>query len=86
MVIEEILVKNRLGLHLRPATMFASIAQQFSSDITVGYKGKFVVGKSALSLLKLEIQEGERISIQISGEDEDEAMKTLIQLINRDLI
>lgn len=83
MIVEEILVKNTFGFHLRPATMFAAAAQEFSSDITIGYNGRVVNGKSAIGLLKLEIKEKEVISIQIDGEDEAEAMKALIRLVDR---
>ncbi|RBW68502.1 HPr family phosphocarrier protein [Bacillus taeanensis] len=86
MIVEEIVVKNRLGFHLRPATMFASIAQKFSSEIKISYNGRIATGKSAIGLLKLEIEGGEIISIKIDGEDEIEAMKTLTQLMNRELI
>lgn len=80
------LVKNTFGFHLRPATMFASVAQGFSSDIKISYNGRVVNGKSAIGLLKLEIKEKEAIYIQIDGEDEAEAMQTLIQLINKGFI
>ncbi|WP_129731063.1 HPr family phosphocarrier protein [Ectobacillus funiculus] len=86
MIVEEMLVKNTFGFHLRPATMFAAAAQGFSSDIKIGYNGRIVNGKSAIGLLKLEIKEREVISIQIDGEDETEAMRALIQLINREFI
>ena len=86
MILEEIVVRTKLGFHLRPATMFASVAQGFSSDIKISYNGRVTTGKSAIGLLKLEIEEGERIFITIDGEDEIEAMKTLTQLLNSDLI
>ncbi|HWO98517.1 MAG TPA: HPr family phosphocarrier protein [Bacillus sp. (in: firmicutes)] len=86
MIVEEIVVKTKLGFHLRPATMFASAAQGFSSDIKISCNGRVTTGKSAIGLLKLEIEEGERIFITIDGEDEIEAMKTLTQLLNSDLI
>ncbi|GAA3331552.1 hypothetical protein GCM10020331_088600 [Ectobacillus funiculus] len=45
MIVEEMLVKNTFGFHLRPATMFAAAAQGFSSDIKIGYNGRIVNGK-----------------------------------------
>lgn len=86
MIIEEMVVKNRLGFHLRPATLFASVAQTFSSDIKISYKGRVTTGKSSIGLLKLEIEEGGRIFIKVDGEDEVEAMEALTQLLNRDLV
>ncbi|MEW9673867.1 HPr family phosphocarrier protein [Ammoniphilus sp. 3BR4] len=85
MVIEEIKINSKRGFHLRPATQLASAAQEFSSEIQVGYDGKVASGKSALGLLKLEVKEGGKISLRIDGEDEEEAMKALTELIQREL-
>ncbi|WP_167578089.1 HPr family phosphocarrier protein [Ammoniphilus sp. YIM 78166] len=84
MLIEEFVINSKRGLHLRPATQLASVAQEFTSDIKVGCDGKIVPGKSALGLLKLEVKEGHKISILIDGEDEEEAMKGIMELIRNE--
>jgi phosphocarrier protein HPr len=77
----EIQIKGKFGLHLRPATLFASIAKQFCSEITLEYNGKIVEGKSAIGLLQLGAQEGSRILVRIDGEDEQEAMKVILAFV-----
>jgi phosphotransferase system HPr (HPr) family protein len=61
--------------------MFALAAQQFQADITVEFEGRKAKGKSIISLLQLGVPEGSRLSISADGEDEQEAVDMLYQLI-----
>jgi phosphocarrier protein HPr len=75
------LVKNKIGVHLRAAGEFVKVASQYSSDITVINDGRKANGKSILGLAGLAIATGTRITIQVKGEDEEEAKKAIEKLI-----
>jgi phosphocarrier protein HPr len=72
---------NKLGLHARAATKFANTANQFASDIEVVCNGRAVDGKSIMSLMLLAAAKGTEIELATDGEDQDQAMQALLDLI-----
>ena len=75
MVSSEVAVQNSVGLHARPATFFIQRANEFKKD------ERRVNAKSLLGVLSLGIVKGTSISIIADGSDEEEAVKTLVELI-----
>ena len=77
-------IKNRYGLHARASTRVAQVAQKFRSEIWISRAGagEEVDGKSILGILTLGAERGMQIRIRIRGEDADEAMKALTQLVH----
>ncbi len=81
MVSNEVTVLNSVGLHARPATFFIQRANEFKSSVWVEKDERRVNAKSLLGVLSLGIVKGSKISIIADGSDEDEAVKTLVELI-----
>lgn len=81
MVSNEVTVKNSVGLHARPATFFIQRANEFKASIWVEKDERRVNAKSLLGVLSLGIVKGTSISIIADGSDEEEAVKTLVELI-----
>ncbi|MEM6820708.1 MAG: HPr family phosphocarrier protein [Verrucomicrobiota bacterium] len=79
----EIEIKNKLGLHARPAAMFVRIANQFTSEITVEKDNEQVNGKSIMDLMMLAAGRGSLLRITADGEDADEALKAIADLAER---
>lgn len=86
MIVEKsIIIKNKQGLHARPAALFVQIANKFDSDIAVS-KGKLKVnGKSIMGIMMLEAGKGARITLSIKGNDAEQAMKELEGLLSSDI-
>ena len=82
MIIEKtIVIKNKQGLHARPAALFVQIANKFDCEITVS-KGKDKVnGKSIMGIMMLEAGKGSRVTIAANGGDADKAMRELEGLL-----
>ncbi|MFZ4722344.1 MAG: HPr family phosphocarrier protein [Phycisphaerales bacterium] len=76
-------IRNRLGLHARPAMTFASTAGGFRCDVRVrrGDDAERVDGKSVMQMLMLACTHGTEIEIECEGPDEREAMDALMKLI-----
>ena len=72
-------IKDKNGLHARPAGMLASVAKAFESDIRVEAQGKEADGKRLLSLMSLGAKHGTELHFKIEGKDEDVAEKALIE-------
>ncbi|MCI8403484.1 MAG: HPr family phosphocarrier protein [Clostridia bacterium] len=81
MVSSEVTVQNSVGLHARPATFFIQRANKFKSSIWVEKDERRVNAKSLLGVLSLGIVKGTVISIIADGSDQEEAVKTLVELI-----
>ncbi len=82
MIAKQLEIKNKTGLHARPASDFVLAAKKFESKITVGREGGTPVNaKSVVRLLAEGIGQGEKIELSADGADEAEAMEALTALI-----
>ena len=81
MYIKEAVVNNQVGLHARPATFFIQKANEFKSSIWVEKEERRVNAKSLLGVLSLGIVGGTNIRIIADGSDEEEAVASLVGLV-----
>lgn len=72
---------NRLGIHARPAAMFVRIASRFQSEIVVEKDGERINGKSIMGLMMLAAGPGSRLRLHANGDDADDAVRALEELI-----
>ena len=80
-------VINRTGLHARPASQFIEMAKRFSSRIQISNlslddEDNIGNAKSIISVLALGMAQGSQIEIFAVGEDEQEAVDSLIALVD----
>ncbi|MGC8937270.1 MAG: HPr family phosphocarrier protein [Candidatus Methanomethylicaceae archaeon] len=83
MTIRQVAVKliNKVGLHARPATLFVETAKNFKSEIKVEKDGREVDAKSILGILSLGAECGSIITIKANGDDAEDALKALVELV-----
>ncbi|MGX7071992.1 HPr family phosphocarrier protein [Helcococcus kunzii] len=81
----KVTIKNEIGLHARPASLFIQEAIKYSSNIAVIKDEKNYNGKSIMSILSMSAGQGQEITIKATGEDEEEAVNGLINLIENKL-
>lgn len=82
-MIREIEIKNRLGLHARPAVIFVNIACKFESSIYIKKDGRRVSAKSIMGVLSLKVKCKDKIIIEAEGRDAKEAIEALANIIER---
>lgn len=75
-------VHHEVGLHARPAALFVKTARQFSSAIKVTHGEREANAKSILSVLTLGVDQGAVITLHAEGEDADQALEALTDLVN----
>lgn len=86
MVIEKkIIIKNKLGLHARPAALFVQIANKFDCNITVRKGKEKINGKSIMGIMMLAAGKGDTIYIKAEGDGSDQALMELEKLLSGDL-
>ncbi len=74
-------VQNQVGLHARPATFFIQKSNEFKSSIWVEKDERRVNAKSLLGVLSLGIAGDTEITIIADGVDEEEAVNSLVKLV-----
>jgi phosphocarrier protein HPr len=83
---KEVTVINERGLHARPAQEFVAKAGTFKAEIKViKDDGKEGNAKSILSVMSLGLVKGMTITLQAEGEDQEEAIKVLSELVESGL-
>jgi phosphocarrier protein len=80
---KDLVVKNKLGIHARPAAMFVKTANRFAAEIFVEKDGEKVNGKSIMGLMMLAAGPGSRIIVFAEGDDAPAALENIEALINR---
>ena len=85
MLSQAIKIMNPKGLHLRPAGNLCKEAMKYKSKITFEYRGNTANAKSVLSVLGACIKSGDEITLICEGEDEREALQSLIAYIESGL-
>jgi len=76
-------ITNPLGIHARPAAQFVKIANTYPCDIRVEKDEDEVDGKSILGLMMLAAGNGSLISVTTEGDQAEEALEALGELIAR---
>jgi phosphocarrier protein HPr len=79
-----LLIRNKVGLHARPAALFVQTAAGFKSDITVRKGEARANAKSILHILALGVGEGSEVTVTAEGADAEGALKALEELVARD--
>ena len=85
MVSKKVTIKNPTGLHLRPAGELCKTAMQFKSKVTFSFDGGTTNAKSVLSVLGACVKSGDEIELICEGEDEEEALKKMVEAIEAGL-
>lgn len=81
MYVNDVVVQNQVGLHARPATFFIQKANEFKATIWVEKEERKVNAKSLLGVLSLGIVGGVKIRIIADGVDEQQAVESLVKLV-----
>lgn len=84
MVEREVVVVPEAGLHARPAAKFVKEAKRYSSEIVVVKGETEANAKSSLRLMTLGAHHGDKLVIRATGEDEEEAVEALAELLSQE--
>ena len=79
----EIVIVNKLGLHARAAAKLVTLASRFASDIRLIKGHREVNAKSIMGVMMLAASRGTQLEIQATGEDAEQALERLAELIQQ---
>ena len=75
-------LNNKYGLHARPSSLFVKTASQYESEFKVSKEGIISNGKSIMDLMILAAAPGDQLTVEIDGEDAQQAMNAIEALFN----
>lgn len=78
-----LVITNKVGLHLRPAGLLVQTAARFQSKIVVLFADKTANAKSIMGVMKLGVSMGDTVIVQAEGEDAEQAITALTDLVHR---
>ena len=77
----EVQIRNRLGLHARPAAQLVRTSNRFGANVLISKNGVEVNGKSIRGVLMLAAEQGSVLLVRAEGQDAHEAVTEIVALI-----
>jgi phosphocarrier protein len=82
MISQKLTIINKLGLHARAASKLVNRASQFESEVFIDKQGNRINAKSIMGVMMLAASKGTEILLEVDGNDEEDCIKSIIQLID----
>ena len=76
-------VRNKMGLHARPAALIVQTANKFPCEVTLVKDGQNVNGKSIMGVLMLAAAQGTVITVRTEGENAQKCLDALSALVDK---
>jgi phosphocarrier protein len=83
MIVKEVTIVNKAGMHTRPASSIVKIAAKFKSDFFLSRDGFEVNGKSIIGVMTLAAEQGAKLELRFDGPDENELSVEMIDFFER---
>ncbi|MFZ7132567.1 MAG: HPr family phosphocarrier protein [Eubacteriales bacterium] len=79
------IIKDRIGIHARPATILAQEARKFECEIILEVKSKRVQVKDMMKVMSMTIKQGTEVLVTAKGSDEDAAIKRFAEIMRQNM-
>lgn len=80
MIERKVKIKNKAGLHTRPAATIVKLAAKYKCEFFISRDGMNINGKSIIGVMTLAAEEGAELVLTFEGEDEEEAANEIVDL------
>ncbi|MGN1416854.1 MAG: HPr family phosphocarrier protein [Oscillospiraceae bacterium] len=78
-------IKDEVGIHARPAGMLSKKAKEFRSEIILASGGKSAAASKLMAVMALGVKCGDRVTVTVSGEDEETAAAEMEKFFKENL-
>ncbi len=82
MISKTVEIKNKLGLHARPAAAFVKLVTKYDCEVKVEKDGFAINAKSIMGVMMLAAEKGSELEITCDGADENECLNSLVELVD----
>ena len=83
MLVREVTVRNKAGIHTRPASQIVREASRFASEFFIRKDGYEINGKSIIGVMTLAAEQGATLELMFDGPDEKKAAEALAALFEK---
>ena len=83
MIQQEVTIKNRAGLHTRPAATLVKTAARFGAEFFIEKDGMEINGKSIIGVMTLAAEQGSHLQLRFEGDDEAAACAAVLESFER---
>lgn len=83
MIEKDVTIKNRAGLHTRPAAALVKLAAQYKCEFFIYKDGFEINGKSIIGVMTLAAEQGSSLQLKFEGPDEEMAAAAVVSLFDR---
>ena len=78
-------VRDKVGIHARPAGMLVKLVKEYSSDVYIEKGDKRIKADRLIAVMNMGIKQGDTVTVAIEGVDEEEAYKSLYSFFEKNL-
>jgi len=83
MIVKNVTIINKAGMHTRPASTIVRLAAKYKADFFLSRDGFEVNGKSIIGVMTLAAEEGAVLELKFDGPDEEQLSKEMIDFFER---
>ena len=83
MIVQEVTIKNKAGLHTRPAAAVVKLASRFKSEFYIEMQGVAVNAKSIIGVMSLAAPKGTKLKLKLDGPDVVDAARQLVEFFEQ---
>ncbi len=77
---ETVTIKNRAGIHARPAALIVKTANEYDSEIFLEHENMRINAKSIMGIITLGANYKSVIQVIAEGDDEEEVVSAIVKL------
>lgn len=81
MIKTTVTISNKLGLHARASAKLTKLASSFPCEVFLTRNDRRVNAKSIMGVMMLAAGKGAKVTLEIDGPDEGDAMDAIVALI-----
>ena len=78
-------VKDRVGIHARPAGLLVKLVKDFKSEVYIEKEGRRIKADRLIAVMNMGIKQGDTVTVSIEGTDEEEAYNAIYSFFNENL-
>lgn len=82
MLTQNVEIINKLGLHARASSKLVALANNYKCELIITKDNKSANLKSIMGVMMLAVSKGNMVKLSANGEDEEEALQSLVKLVN----
>jgi phosphocarrier protein len=83
MIEREVTIRNRAGLHTRPAASLVKLAAKYKAEFFIDKEGFEINGKSIIGVMTLAADQGSKLLLRFTGEDEEAMSDAIVELFEQ---